>query len=96
MRSLSIQNLQTNQLRKNSQEQKLLEFWGRLQGSLFENPKINIREVPKMIFSWKIKYLTDFLQIEKKIRVKYSARKMPFYMLRLVAWFDIEILLQNQ
>ena len=44
----STQNLQTNQFRDNPQE-KLLEFWRRLQWSLFENPRINIRD-PEMIF----------------------------------------------
>ena len=62
---LSNQNLQTNQFRENSQQEKFLLFWLRLQWSLFENPMTNIREVPKMIFLRKINYLTDFWPFHK-------------------------------
>ena len=57
---LSSESLQTNQFRENSQEQLFLKFWCRLQWFLLEIPRINIREVRKMIFLGKINYLSDF------------------------------------
>ena len=95
----STENLQTNQFTESSQEQKFLGFWHKLQWFLSKSLRTKNIEAPKVRFSEKYSYLTDFWHVSKLEKVcsgKYYAQKMPLNILRLVVWFANGIFVGNQ